>query len=252
MKAGKFIAAQGAVLLVLGLMLSSAAADPPLPGGINYDDVTDQNPSWADACRNGWRNSDAYNSCTTRGTVRVDFTKTCTVNADCTTDDEGTKSVFHRGKASDLRTLQNCDGDLVRTACPPPPPPPDPPHPRDSDDVKARLTTYDYQTRNATCLSGWQNAPFITYRNCWNVGIEYVFNVSIEELLSGRICRVTATCRRFVTIAGLGRLANDLTTSLMIRAADVPNVRECDGALRVGSCPAGVTSTDRRAPPPSE
>lgn len=252
MKTYKFIAAQGAALLVLALMLSSALADPQLPGNQDSSDVTDQNPSWATACRNGWRNSTAYNSCTTRGTVRVDFTRTCTVDANCTTDDGGTKAVHHRGKAGDLRTLVNCDGDLVRNACPPPPPPPDPPHPGDSYDVKAKLTAQAYQARHASCLNRWQYAPFITYRNCWDIDIEWILNLSIEDLLAGRICKVTATCRRFITITGLGRLANDLTTSIMVKPSDVSNIYECDGSIRVGSCPAGVEGTDRRTPAPSE
>ena len=251
MKAGKFIAGAGAVLLVLGLMPGSGAADPKLPGNQDPYDATNSNPSWASACRTGWRNSDAYDSCTTRGTVRVDFTKTCTVDANCDTDDGGTQSTHHRGKATDLRTLVNCDGDLVRNACPPPPPPPDPPHPYDSDDIKGKLTAYDYQARHLTCLVNWQNAPFITYRNCWNVDIEWDLDVTVDELFSGRICDVTATCRRFITVAEFGRVAHDLTTSVKVRPDQVSSIRECDGSLRVGSCPAGVTGTDRRNVPPS-
>ncbi len=248
MKAGKPAAVLGATLVVLGFMVGSAAADPIIPGR-DTSDVSDSNPSWISECNTGWRNSTAYTTCTTRG-MRVDFTRTCTVDADCTDDDGGTKSVHHRGKASEVRTLVNCDGDLVRTACPPPPPPPDPPHPRDSVDVTSRLTTYDYQFLNATCLTGtsWQTAPFITYRNCWNVDIKYIFDVSVADLLAGRLCKVTATCRTFLTIAGLGRLANDLTSSMMVKAADIRNIYECNGGLNVGACPAGRQSTDRRGP----
>ncbi|MCY4384410.1 MAG: hypothetical protein OXE44_14800 [Nitrospinae bacterium] len=245
----KLISALGAALLVLGLMLSSAAADPRPSGGGDPYDVTDDSyySSWARDCRNGWRNSDAKNSCTTSGTVRVDFTRKCTVTADCTTEDGGTKNVSHRGKADQLRTLVNCDGDLVRNACPPPPPPPDPPHPRDSVDVTSRLNEYNYKTANFTCLSGsWQTAPFITYRNCWGIDIKHIVNVNIEDLFAGRLCKVSATCRTWLTIAGLGKLTNDLTTSIMVKAADIPNIYECDGGLKVGSCPSGKVSTDRR------
>ena len=120
MKASEFIGAALLAAFVLGLMPGSGAADPRIPGRDSYD-VTDQNPSWADACRSGWRNSEAYNSCTARGTVRVDMTRTCTVSADCKTGAGGTAIANHRGKASDLRSLRNCDGKLLRTACPPPP-----------------------------------------------------------------------------------------------------------------------------------
>ena len=250
MKMGKFILAQAASLLVLSLMLGSALADPKPSGGGDSSDVTDDPyySSWASDCRKGWRNSGAYSTCTTRGSVRVDFTRKCTVNADCTTEDGGTKSTYHRGKADELRTLVNCDGDLVRSACPPPPPPPEPAHPRDSVDVTSKLTEYSYQTLNATCLSGtsWHTAPFVTYRNCWDIDIVHKVNVTIQELFEGRLCKVTATCRTWLEISGLGKLTNDLKSSIMVKAADIKNIYECDGALQVGACPAGKQSTDRR------
>ena len=246
MTAGKALAVQLTALLVSGFMLGSAAADPVVEGRDVYD-VSDDNPTWVSDCTKGWKNSDAYNTCTMRGSMRVDFTRKCTVDANCTTDAGGTKSTHHRGKADELRTLVNCDGALTRNACPPPPPPPDPPHPRDSVDVTSKLNTYDYKQRNATCLSGsWQTAPFITYRNCWNVDIVHKVNVTVEELFAGRLCKVSATCRTWLTIAGLGKLTNDLTTSIMVKAADIPNIYECDGGLQVGTCPAGKQATDRR------
>ena len=252
MTAGKVLAVQLTALLVSGVMLGSAAADPDVGGSDPYD-VSDDNPSWVNDCTTGWRNSSAYDTCTMRGSMRVDLTRTCTVDANCTTDAGGTKSTHQRGTAAQLRTLVNCDGDLLRDACPPPPPPPDPPHPRDSVDVTARLTTYDYQQLNLTCLSGtWQNAPFITYRNCWDVDILYIFNVSAADLVAGRLCKVSATCRTWLTIAGLGRLSNDLTTWIQVKAADIPNIYECDGGLQVGACPAGKQATDRRLPVASQ
>lgn len=248
MKTSRFIAAKGAALLalfVLGLMPGSAEADPRIPGRDPYD-VTDQNPYWAEACRKGWRNSDAYGSCTTRGTVRVDGTRTCTLSADCTTDAGGTAIANHRGKAGDLRSLRNCDGKLVRNACPPPPPPPQPAHPRDRDDIRAKLTDLGYQMRNGPCVAGWHHAPFVTHRNCWNVDLDYIELPTWGQLVSGHQCKVTATCRVFRTIAGLGRLANDLTSSVTVKPADIRKIRECSGALTVGSCPPGTASTDRR------
>ena len=250
MKTYKCIAAQGAALLVLGLVLSSALADPRPSGGGDTSDVTDDPyySSWASDCRKGWRNSTAYNSCTTRGTVRVDFTNKCTVTADCTTDDGGTKNTHHRGTDDQLRTLVNCDGDLVLNKCPDPPPAPEPVHPRDSVDVTSKLTEYNYQTSNATCLVGtsWHTAPFITYRNCWDIDIVHKVNVTIQELFEGRLCKVTATCRTWLEIAGLGKLTNDLKSSIMVKAAEIKNIYECGGTLQVGSCPAGKEGTDRR------
>ena len=246
MKAGKSVAVLGAALVVWGVMLGSASADPDT--GRDPYDASSSNPSWVSDCTTGWQNSEAYNSCTMRGSMRVDFTKKCTVDANCTTDAGGTKSTHHRGKAAQLRTLVNCDGDLVRDACPPPPPPPEPAHPRDSVDVTTKLTEYNYQTRNATCLSGtsWHTAPFVTYRNCWNIDIQHKVNVTVEELFEGRLCKVSATCRTFLTIAGMGRVSNDLTSSIMVKASDIKNIYECDGGLQVGACPAGKQATDRR------
>ena len=256
MKTVKFILAQAASLLVLGLMAGSVPADPKLPDGRDSSDVTDDPyySSWASDCRSGWKNSGAYSTCTTRGTVRVDFTRKCTVNADCTTDDGGTKSTHHRGTAAELRTLVNCDGDLVRNACPPPPPPPEPAHPRDSVDVTTKLTEYNYQTANATCLVGtsWHTAPFVTWRNCWDIDIQHKVDVTIQELFEGRLCKVTATCRTWLEFAGAGRVTNDLKTSIQVKASDIKNIYECDGALQVGACPAGKQGTDRRQPASSQ
>ncbi len=245
MKTSELIGAALLAAFALGLMPDSGAADPRIPGRDSYD-VTDQNPSWADACRSGWRNSEAYGSCTARGTVRVDMTRTCTVSADCKTGSGGTAIANHRGKASDLRSLRNCDGKLLRTACPPPPPPPEPPHPRDRDDIRAKLTDLGYQMRNGPCVVEWHNAPFVTHRNCWNVDLDYIELPTWGQLVSGHQCKVTATCRTFVTIAGLGRLANDLTTWVTVRPSDIRNIRECGGALTVGACPAGTAGIDRR------
>jgi hypothetical protein len=118
---------------------------------------------------------------------------------------------------------------------------------RDSVDVTSKLTEYNYATRNSTCLHGnWHTAPFITYRNCWNIDIQHIVNVSIEDLFAGRLCKVSATCRTWLEIAGLGRLTNDLKSSIMVKAAEIKNIYECGGTLQVGSCPADKESTDRR------
>ena len=246
MKTDRWIVTWGAVLLLLGLLPGAVLADPKVPGREDPYDVTDQEPYWAEECRSGWRASDAHGSCTTRGTVRVDMTRTCTLSADCQTAGGGTAIANHRGKARELRTLQNCDGELVRNACPPPPPPPEPPHPRDRDDIRAKLTETGYQMRNGPCMGDWHRAPFVTHRNCWNVDIDYIEFPTVDELFAGQQCKITATCRTFVTIAGLGRLANDLTTSVKVKPADIRHIRECSGILAVGACPAGMASTDRR------
>ena len=70
--------------------------------------------------------------------------------------------------------------------------------------------------------------------------------MTIQELFEGRLCKVTATCRTWLEFAGAGRVTNDLKSSIMVRAAEIKNIHECDGTLQVGACPAGKQSTDRR------